>query len=89
MFKWLSKLTQRGVPAPDLATLQQAVEACYMEISTMQTNIARIERKVYRDTAKGDGDLKEAVEALQPQAEEPFSIDNLAPGDQVPPGVQL
>ena len=89
MWNWLSKRLKKREAPPDLATLQKAVEEIYLAVGTMQTNIARIERKVYRDNAKGDGDLKEAVEALTPKEEEPFDINTLAPGDQVPPGAQF
>ena len=87
MFGWLSNLRANRVGPGDLGTLQKAIEALFDQVGVQGTAIARIERKVYRDLAKGNGDPtpEEVQAAFQPAAEQK-NIEDFGPGEQIPPG---
>ena len=85
--RWLSKLLGAEVSRGEIAELQRGLSIVYEVQQEHKKTLDRIERKVYRDIAKGNGEGAEV--AVIPETKPAFDINTLGPGEEVPPGVEL
>jgi hypothetical protein len=91
MSNWLSKMLGKGAADPDLATVSKGLNDLYLIVGELQKQVARTERKVYRDIAGGNGEQASDIKSVfeEAAAEKSVGIEAYGPGDQIPPGLTL
>jgi len=89
MFRWVSKFFASRVSPAEVASLGNALSETINKLTEVVKQVDRIERKVYRDLAKGDGGVDDVAAAFRTDVQAPDDIGKFGPGEQLPPGVSL